>query len=234
MDALKGNLRNFILQLIITCGLLKYNVFKFEEKFLKNQIETLKYGLVVAGIIFILAIFIGYFIFPLTLEIEQKNKIDDKNETRFLVDANTNNVITSNIERQIEITVKIKRNKSLFDALYYLLIRIFNINIFIIADGFVLTPDRSIYIEDCMNNGIKINLYRYIVNNVDTLNSRKLKFFYQINEGANLGDDIPIKIRISFYENLLLRKQRVKNRVIKTLLKLNKNGEHTIRYIRTR
>ncbi|MHA4990095.1 hypothetical protein [Cetobacterium somerae] len=234
MDALKGNLRNFILQLIITYGLLKYNVFKFEEKFLKDQIETLKYGLIVAGIIFILAIFIGYFIFPLTLEIEQKNKIDDKNETRFLVDANTNNVITSNIERQIEITVKIKRNKSLFDALYYLLIRIFNINIFIIADGFVLTPDRSIYIEDCMNNGIKINLYRYIVNNVDTLNSRNLKFFYQINEGANLGDDIPIKIRISFYENLLLRKQRVKNRMIKTLLKLNKNGEHTIRYIRTR
>lgn len=234
MDALKGNLRNFILQLIITYGLLKYNVFKFEEKFLKDQIETLKYGLIVAGIIFILAIFIGYFIFPLTLEIEQKNKIDDKNETRFLVDANTNNVITSNIERQIEITVKIKRNKSLFDALYYLLIRIFNINIFIIADGFVLTPDRSIYIEDCMNNGIKINLYRYIVNNVDTLNSRNLKFFYQINEGANLGDDIPIKIRISFYENLLLRKQRVKNRMIKALLKLNKNGEHTIRYIRTR
>lgn len=234
MDALKGNLRNFVLQLIITFILLRYNIFKFEEKFLKDQIITLKYSLIVTGGIFLIAIVVAYFVFPLTVEIEQKNKVYNTNETRFLVDANTNSVTTSNKERQVEITIKIKRNKSIFDIIYYFLIKIFNINIFIIADGFVLTPDRSIYIEDCMNNGIKINLYKYIINNVDTTNTRDLKFFYQINEGANLGDDIPIKIRISFYENLLLRKQRIKNRIIKVLLKLNKIEEHTIRYIRNR
>lgn len=234
MDALKGNLRNFVLQLIITFILLRYNIFKFEEKFLKDQIITLKYSLIVTGGIFLIAIIVAYFVFPLTVEIEQKNKVYNTNETRFLVDANTNSVTTSNKERQVEITIKIKRNKSIFDIIYYFLIKIFNINIFIIADGFVLTPDRSIYIEDCMNNGIKINLYKYIINNVDTTNTRDLKFFYQINEGANLGDDIPIKIRISFYENLLLRKQRIKNRIIKVLLKLNKIEEHTIRYIRNR
>ncbi|MGL5593008.1 MAG: hypothetical protein ACRDDH_03600 [Cetobacterium sp.] len=234
MDALKGNLRNFVLQLIITFILLRYNVFKFEEKFLKDQIITLKYSLIVTGGIFLIAIIVAYFVFPLTVEIKQKNKVYNTNETRFLVDANTNSVTTSNKERQVEITIKIKRNKSIFDIIYYFLIKIFNINIFIIADGFVLTPDRSIYIEDCMNNGIKINLYKYIINNVDTTNTRDLKFFYQINEGGNLGDDIPIKIRISFYENLLLRKQRIKNRIIKVLLKLNKIEEHTIRYIRNR
>ncbi|MGL5126353.1 MAG: hypothetical protein ACRC6U_10305 [Fusobacteriaceae bacterium] len=232
MDAIKGNLRNILFQLGLTIIMSKYNLFKFQDQFLDGKIIDLKYSGILVGAIFISAIFASHFSFPLELEVKQKNKVTGNCESEIVIENTTDNITTPEKQRHVKIIIKLKKNKSIFNFIYYLIIKIFTLNIFIMADGFILTRENSIYMEDCINKGIKIKISDYLVNNVNQLQTRELKLCYVINKDLNLGTDVPVNIRVNFYEDLTSIKNRIINKVIKFFLRFNKKEKYTVRYIR--
>lgn len=184
------NITNYIFIQILSLILLQF--FGIESNFIKSKYQEL--------ILFALSSFMGIIFtnlfFPLKLSVLQSNsEIEEKKDSILIVEGNPLRLkYSEQKDRSVVVTVMIEQNRSnfLIIFLYRLLIRVFDLSIYITTRDLKIQPK---YLQDSkvdiVPRGIKIKLAAHLLDNtflgINTVDPIKVTYLLDYSED-NLGE----------------------------------------------